>query len=186
MHALEVHLAQKEPGSPALEPPRVLRDETGGLGSDGTGQAGARGVLCGLNEVRGRPNAPVVVVEGEKKVEAAKRLFPELVAVSPMNGALSPHKSDWAPVARRPVVIWPDHDEPGRKFAKAATKLAADAGAASVAVVSVPVDWPEGWDLADEPPAAVDSGTLAEMLKSAEPRATPPNGSGCANPRRKP
>jgi putative DNA primase/helicase len=128
----------------------------------------------------------VVVVEGEKKVDAAKRLFPNYVAVSPMNGALSPHKSDWVPIAGRSVVIWPDHDEPGRKFAEAVTREATDTGAASVAVVSVPVDWPEGWDLADEPPNDVDNDTLAEMLKLAKRQATLSKPSGRAKPRTKP
>ena len=142
--------------------------------------------LYGLNELRARPNAPVVVVEGEKKVDVAKRLFPDYIAVSPMNGAQSPHKTDWAPVTARPVIIWPDHDEPGLKFAERVTKEAAEAGAASVAVVSVPVDWPEGWDLADEPPDGIDRDILAEMLKTAKPQATLSTPSGRANPRRKP
>jgi hypothetical protein len=147
---------------------------------------GSERPLYGLNELRARPNAPVIVVEGEKKADAAKRLFPEYVIVSPMNGARSPHKSDWMPVAGRRVVIWPDHDEPGRKFAEAATKEVAEAGAASVAVVSIPVDWPVSWDLADAPPDGVHGGTLAKMLKSAKLGPTLSRASGRAKPPREP
>jgi putative DNA primase/helicase len=81
--------------------------------------------LYGLAQLRARADAPIFVRESEKKADAAKRLFPIYVAVSPMNGAQSPHKSDWAPVAGHDVVIWPDHDEPGRKFAKAAASRTA-------------------------------------------------------------
>jgi putative DNA primase/helicase len=141
--------------------------------------------LYGLDELRDRPNAPVLVVEGEKKVDAANRLFPDYVAVSSMNGAQSPHKSDWTPVAGRDVVIWPDHDEPGRKFAEAVTRLAANAGAASVAVVSIPAEWPESWDLADRPPDGAGHDVLVAMLKSAKPRDLP-RSPGCSKPQKKP
>jgi hypothetical protein len=141
--------------------------------------------LYGLDELREHPNAPVIVVEGEKKVDAARRLFPDHIAVCPMNGAQSPHKSDWTPVAGCSVVIWPDHDEPGRKFAEAVTRLAAKADAASVAVVSIPADWPESWDLADRTPDGAGHDVLVAMLKSAKPRDLPKS-SGRAKPQKKP
>jgi hypothetical protein len=75
--------------------------------------------LYGLPELLARPDAVLIVTEGEKAADAARRLFPEYVAVSPMNGARSPHKSDCTTVAGRKVIIWPDHDEPGRTFAAA-------------------------------------------------------------------
>jgi uncharacterized protein DUF3631 len=126
--------------------------------------------LYGLCELLAQPDAPVIVVEGERKVEAARRLFPEYVAVSPMNGAKSPHKSDWTPVAERKMIIWPDHDEPGHGFAEAAAKLARGAGAASITVVTIPREWPEHWDLANPLPDGISPETLTAMLKSAEPR----------------
>ena len=78
--------------------------------------------LYGLHELLEQPDAPVIIVEGERKVDAARRLFPGHVAVSPMNGAKSPHKSDWRPLAGRNVIIWPDHDEPGLEFRVAAER----------------------------------------------------------------
>jgi hypothetical protein len=129
--------------------------------------------LYGLCELLARPDAKVIIVEGERKVDAAQRLFPEYVAVSPMNGANSPHQTDWTPVAERKVIFWPDHDEPGRSFARAGTRLTRDAGAALIAVVSVPREWPEHWDLADPPPDGVSPETLTAMLESAELRVSP-------------
>jgi hypothetical protein len=98
--------------------------------------------LFGQCELLARPGAPVLIVEGEKKVEAARRLFPDYVAVSPMNGARSTHKTDWTPVAGHPAVVWPDNDEAGRAFSHASARLATDAGAVSAAIVKVPQGWP--------------------------------------------
>lgn len=125
--------------------------------------------LYKLPELAGLPDAVVIVTEGEKAADAAAGLFPELVTTTPMHGAKSPHKTDWSPLAGRQVVIWPDRDEPGASFAQAVAKLATEAGASSVAVVDVPADWPEGWDLADEPPASVTVDTLRGMIEAATP-----------------
>lgn len=125
----------------------------------------------GRPELLARPKDPVLIVEGEKKVDAARRIFPDYVPISPMNGAKSPHKSrDWPLLAGRSVVIWPDADGPGSGFADATAKLASDAGAASVADVMIPDGWPGKWDLADALPDGVSPDVLVQMLKSAEPR----------------
>jgi hypothetical protein len=117
--------------------------------------------LYGLCDLPARPDAAVIIVEGEKTADAARRLFPDYVAISPMNGAKSPHRTDWAPLAQRDVAVWPDHDAAGLAFAKAVAELATKAGAASIVTVAVPEDWPKGWDLADEPPNA----SLARSLR---------------------
>jgi hypothetical protein len=124
--------------------------------------------LYGLPELLARLDAAVIVTEGEKAADAARRLFPKYVAVSPMNGARSPHKSEWTQVAGRKVIIWPDHDETGLSFSRACAKLAYDAGAAVIAVVAIPREWPEGWDLADMPPDGVSTGSLTALLDSAQ------------------
>ena len=67
--------------------------------------------------------ATVYVCEGEKTADAARSLG--LVAVTSMNGALSPDNTDWKPLAGKYVVILPDHDEPGRKYAKAVAAILA-------------------------------------------------------------
>jgi putative DNA primase/helicase len=139
--------------------------------------------LFGVCELLVRPDAPVLIVEGERKVDAARRLFPDYIAVSPMNGAKSPHKTDWTPVAGHPAVVWPDHDEAGAGFARASARLATDAGAVSAAIVKVPQNWPEGWDLADALPDGVTRQTLAQLLTEAAPWA-PPARSSSRQPKR--
>ncbi|MFO1430526.1 MAG: DUF927 domain-containing protein [Candidatus Competibacteraceae bacterium] len=71
------------------------------------------------------PDAVVVVCEGEKAADGAAILFPlpAYVTTTPMNGAQSPSKTDWTPLAHRTVWIWPDNDEAGRGFADAVCKL---------------------------------------------------------------
>lgn len=125
--------------------------------------------LYKLFELVGQPDALVIVTEGEKAADAAAGLFFGLVTTTPMHGAKSPHKTDWTTLAGRRVVIWPDHDAPGAAFADSVARLATEAGAAGVAVVDVPADWPEGWDLADELPAGVTVDALREMIESAAP-----------------
>ncbi len=55
--------------------------------------------LYGLDRLAMRPSAPVMVVEGEKPADAAGLLFPDHVAVAPMNGAHAPDKTGLDDVA---------------------------------------------------------------------------------------
>ena len=50
--------------------------------------------LYNLPELGERPDAPVLVVEGEKTSDAARELLPAYVLVTSMNGAKAPHLSD--------------------------------------------------------------------------------------------
>ena len=111
----------------------------------------------------------MLVVEGEKAADAADGAFPEHVVVSPMNGAQSPHRTDWSPLAGLIVTVWPDADEPGREFALKVAKLAKDAGAAEVRIVTVPDGAPEGWDLADPLPDGWTAETIADAMAEAAP-----------------
>jgi hypothetical protein len=125
--------------------------------------------LYHLPELLARPSSPVIVTEGEKKADTAERVFPDYVAVSPMNGARSPHKTDWSVVAGRSLVIWPDNDVVGRKFAETSAQLARAAGAAEVAIVAVPQAFPEKWDLANDAPAGIDLRGLLDQARAKAP-----------------
>ena len=138
--------------------------------------------LYRLPELVKRSDAPVLVVEGEKAADAAAKLFPELVVTTPPHGAKSPHKADWAPVKGHPVSAWGDNDDPGSQFAATVARLSMDSGATSVAIVKVPPDFPEGWDLADEPPAGWTTERLRKLLDTARP--VEPNQGDRVPPRR--
>jgi putative DNA primase/helicase len=114
-----------------------------------------------------RPDTHVLVVEGEKAADAAKAIFPDMVAVTSQGGSKASDKSDWSPMRGRNVIVWPDKDQAGADYAAKVTALAKLAGAASVGVVDVPDDWPSGWDLADPLPEGVAPERLREMVDAA-------------------
>jgi hypothetical protein len=124
--------------------------------------------LYGLDRLAARPDAPVLITEGEKSADAAQALFPDWVAICWQGGSEAVGKADWAPSKGRLVVVWPDTDEPGRKAAPEVIKAVRAAGAAHAAVVAVPMDWPEGWDVADlnVPEKPQPEGVTAETLRS--------------------
>jgi putative DNA primase/helicase len=66
--------------------------------------------LYGLDRLAQRPDASVIVVEGEKSADAAARIMPDFVAVSWPGGGKGVRHCDWSPLAGRRVFIWPDRD----------------------------------------------------------------------------
>ena len=122
-----------------------------------------------LPELIANSTAPVIVMEGEKKADAVAALFPGCLGTTSMGGAQAAKHSDWLRLAGRNVIIWPDHDEPGRGYANDVAVLATAAGAASVAIVAVPADWPKGWDIADALPDGATPERLARLLAEATP-----------------
>ncbi len=123
--------------------------------------------LFGLDQLAARPDAPVIVCEGEKAADAAATLFPDHVAITSCGGSNSAGKADWSPLADRAVTIWPDHDDAGTDYARAVTRLAGEAGAAEIRIVCVPELFPPGWDVADDLPEGEGPGVLAELLAGA-------------------
>ena len=104
--------------------------------------------LYGLPGLGERPDAQVLVVEGEGTADAAALLFPDHVVISWANGTNAIGKTDWQPLAVRSVTLWPDADAPGRKAMARLVALLHEQ-ACRVALVDPPADLPQGWDLAD-------------------------------------
>lgn len=110
--------------------------------------------LYGLDRLAARPDAPVIVCEGEKAADAAQRLLPAAVAVCSPNGAQAATRADWSPLAGRRVLLWPDADEPGERYARAVAEQARTVGARVDGQVDAGAlaggrALPEGWDAAD-------------------------------------
>jgi hypothetical protein len=120
-----------------------------------------------LPELIASPDLPVIITEGEKKAGAISGLFPGHCGTTSMGGARAAKLSNWGPLNERSVIIWPDHDEAGRCYAEDVAVLATAAGATSVAIVEVPEDWPESWDLADPLPDGINIETIADLVRRA-------------------
>jgi len=117
--------------------------------------------LYGLNQLAQRPDAVVVVVEGEKCADALSLLDSSTPVVTWCGGSNAVRSANWQPLAGRRVVLWPDADEAGRKamadVAEALGKLKTE-----VKLVDIPADSPQGWDCAD----AITEGWTREQCYS--------------------
>jgi hypothetical protein len=101
-----------------------------------------------------KSNGPVFVAEGEKCVLALEGIRAD--ATTSAHGAKPAEKSNWTPLAKRPVVILPDHDAPGEGYVAALLRIfkGLNPRPASVKVVRLP-DLAEGGDVVDWIPMVV-------------------------------
>lgn len=88
--------------------------------------------LYNLHELYQRPNAPLLICEGEKTVNAGTLLFPDYVAITSPHGAKSLRQADWSHVRGRKVILSPDFDTPGQDWCEILTELCKKAGATSI------------------------------------------------------
>ena len=105
--------------------------------------------LYGLDRLSARPDTPVVVCEGEKAADAAGSLLPDWVAITSPNGSKAAGKADWASLRGRRVLVWPDADEAGNRYAANVARVLETVGAGSVSILTPPADAAAGWDAAD-------------------------------------
>ena len=107
--------------------------------------------LYGLSRLAKAPDpAPVVLVEGEGKADALQAVLgPSVPVLGLFGGSAGVRQMDFAPLAGRRVVYWPDADAPGAKAALLSCSLLEQAGAAPVSVAVPPEEAPHGWDAAD-------------------------------------
>ena len=91
-----------------------------GFEGDGWRSDGMAGPSPDLQPARSgeQPKAPVVICEGEKAADAAAAIFPQSIVTTSSGGAGAAAKTDWSPLAGRRVLIWPDNDEAGPKYAR--------------------------------------------------------------------
>lgn len=66
--------------------------------------------LYGLDLLAQRPDAPVIIVEGEKAADAAREIAPQYVVVTWPGGSAAIGKVDLSPLFGRHILIWPDND----------------------------------------------------------------------------
>lgn len=124
--------------------------------------------LYGLDRLAARPDAPVIVCEGEKDTDAAQRLLPGHVAVTSPSGSKSAAKASWIALHKRDVTIWPDADQPGSDYALAVARLLQGC-AATISIATPPVGVPEGWGAADALQGGWDSAQALALIEAAKP-----------------
>ena len=138
---------------------------------------------------------PVLVVEGEKCVDAAASVLGATHWVTTWSGGGNAvHKADFGPLAGRRVILWPDCDakldkaskallpeekQPGVKAMEKAAQILL-VGDCDVSIVAIPRpgDRPDGWDIADLIAEAGDNASAAvhawlQPDKLRRPRAAP-------------
>jgi hypothetical protein len=122
-----------------------------------------------------------LVVEGEKCARAAEKIFPDYVVVTSCGGANAAAQTDWKPLEKRELVIWPDADEAGRAYSDGVASILHDVGVPDIRVVDADAvagrsadggtrTVPEGWDVAD----ALEEGWQPEALRKAAMEAAKP------------
>lgn len=138
--------------------------------------------LFGLDALAAKPAAPVLVVEGEKCAAVAGAALPMYAVVSWPGGSKGVGAVDWAPLAGRTVVLWPDADQAGDEAMfgtldralnlrrPGVAQLAERAGCTAMRWVNVRGQ-PKGWDIADA--LQVDGWSVAQLAAWARLRTEP-------------
>jgi len=110
------------------------------------------------------PNASkVVIVEGEKAAEAAKKIFPSQAVVSWKGGANNLASADWSLLRdMHTALLWPDNDDAGKK---AMRQIASVLPCAKILIASVD-HLDKGADLADD----ISAEDITIAIKNAEDR----------------
>ena len=121
--------------------------------------------LYNLHEILIHGDVQLLVVEGEKCADAARKALPRQAVTTWPGGALAAAHADWSVLAgreRKVAVLWPDADDPGR----AAMSVVGEAlFLLGYELWLIPVDGkPKGWDVSD----AVEAGEfIPAILKTA-------------------
>jgi hypothetical protein len=151
--------------------------------------------LYGLDRLAARPEATVLLVEGEKCADAAHAELPDMVVVSWPGGGKADGKVDWSPLAGRKVITWadadakrvpltpeeraegmaqrdkpllPEDDQPGvATMARIRERLVALDCRVWNVKLPPPGAKPDGWDVADAVNEGLCGAELAEYLRAA-------------------
>ncbi|HEY1035565.1 MAG TPA: CHC2 zinc finger domain-containing protein [Pseudoxanthomonas sp.] len=140
--------------------------------------------LYGADLLDAHPDANIVLVEGEKACDAARRMLagkPFLVLTWP-GGCKAVDKADWSALAGRKVVGWPDCDsqrdregnlrpyieQPGMAAMLRIAELLAEHGTdMRIVAVPEPDTIADGWDLADGEAEGWDGERVLAELRAA-------------------
>ena len=84
------------------------------------------------------PGKPVLVVEGEKAAEAARKIFADRYFVTTWAlGMAEAHRPDWSILKGREVILWPDNDGPGLEAMRIVAACLVKAGVEDIKMVGL-------------------------------------------------
>ena len=136
--------------------------------------------LYGLDRLAAKPDATVLVVEGEKCADAGAAELPDLACVSWPGGGKAVGKADWQALKGRKVILWPDCDgmtgkdvallpedqQPGvLAMGKVADKLLALGCKLWWLDIPKPGEKPSGWDVSDAIADGLHGADLAAYVR---------------------
>lgn len=135
--------------------------------------------LKNLKKIVENPEAPVLVVEGEKTWKAGEKLYIGSITTTWIGGVYGVKYTNWKELAGRVVVLWPDNDDPGFTAMHAIYEEIKDI-AAEIHWMTPPKDAEKGWDLADadwdmkaaKDYASENTGPYPGPIKWVDPEAT--------------
>ena len=138
-----------------------------------------RPLYC-LDRLAIKPDASVLIVEGEKCADAAHEQLPDLICLTWQGGSNASDKADWQPLAGKKVIIWADCDaqtdksgvllpeskQPGMKAAIQIAGILQGLGC-RVWIVKIPKpgEKKHGWDIADAIAEGLAGDDLADFIR---------------------
>ncbi|MBL4805800.1 MAG: hypothetical protein JKY31_00745 [Rhodobacteraceae bacterium] len=107
----------------------------------------------------------VVVVEGEKSADSLIEIGYQ--ATTSFGGARAPSKTDWSVLKGRNVVIWPDNDAAGLRYAEEVIGLLVSIGVSTIGLVNPAPEWREKFDAADAADVGMGQEQISAIIDSA-------------------
>lgn len=159
---------EKPDGEKAVMPLTFCRNRESGVTEWRWRDLPAPRPLYGLEWLALEPVTRVLIVEGEKTADAARRLLADGWYVLTWPGGVQrvgTKHTDWSPIANlngdSRVVLWPDNDEPGIK----AMAQLAETLKGRCQIVQPDKEWSKGWDLADAETQGWDTARVLDYLE---------------------
>ena len=119
--------------------------------------------LYGLELLKDDPKKGVMIVEGEKSADAARKLIGQhYIVMTWPGGSKAYSRVDWTPIHGRNVLIWPDADDAGLEAAQGISQILLQK---CPQVKIIKTDKANGWDAADALAEGWDSGAVIAWAK---------------------
>lgn len=133
-------------------PPYTYRQKNGVCSWQCKGTGRLKNTLYGLELLAGT-DKNILLVEGEKTAESARKLLPDYLVMCWPFGCKSVNKVDFSPLNGRVVYLWPDNDQNGFDAMQTAKELLRGIAEKVILIDIKPFkECKPGWDLADAEP----------------------------------